>query len=160
MDDALAEKIRQEELTSEFNRRYAEAIAIRFRDWHIAATIVLGIFGASSVLAFFAKAASPTVSVVLSSIVSLVSTVVLPALRWQKIQGEALAERKAWSNLNAEFELLASSSSTATEKEKDFARLRKAMSKQEGNGILLPRHKKLLAKIQRDVDVFHNLIGG
>ena len=83
------------------------------------------------------------VGISLNSLASLVSTIVLPQLKWQKIEGEAISERKAWAILQADFELLAWSEDSEEEKRKEFARIRRASAKQQGNGVILPRIPKL-----------------
>ncbi len=157
MNDELAELIRQGQLDADFNARYAEAIAIRYRHRHVAANIFLGLCTAGTVTAFFAKLVSPTVGVSMNSIASLVSTIVLPQLKWQKIEGEAISERKAWAILHADFELLAVSDDSDEDKLREFSRLRKACGKQQGNGIILPRSPKLKKQVEQEVAAYHNL---
>jgi hypothetical protein len=157
MNDALAEQIRQGQLDADFNARYAEAIAIRYRHRHIAANIFLGLCTAGTVTAFFAKLVSPTVGVSLNSVASLVSTIILPQLKWQKIEGEAISERKAWAILQADFELLAISNDVDEDKIKEYSRLRRACGKQQGNGVILPRIPKLKRQVEQEVAAYHNL---
>ena len=100
---------------------------------------------------------SPAVSVTLNSVASIVSTVVLPQFKWAKVEGEAIAERKAWAGILADYELLSSSTDDASEIRKEFSRLRRACARQQGNGVILPRIKKLLNKAQDDVATYHQL---
>jgi hypothetical protein len=159
MNNALAEQIRQGQLDADLNVRYAEAIALTYRHRHLAGNVVCGLCTAGTVTALVTKLVSPVIGITLNSVASLVTTIVLPQFKWQKIEGEAISERKAWAILKADFDLLAISDDSDAEKKKEFTRLHKASAKQQGNGVILPRLPKLQRKIELAVATYHKLEG-
>lgn len=139
---------------ADFNARYHDALCRRFLNRDLALRMALAFF---ALVVFVVGRVWTDMSAVwqtLSGAIALISTTLLPLLKWNKLIPRIEAERLRWIQLKNEYENLWTDTKADGDwpsAQNELRKLRKKDKDAEKSGGVIPEHADLLDKARRDV---------
>ena len=144
---------------ADFNAQYHDDLCRRYSKRDLVMRISLAI---AAVVVFSCGRLLPQGSSLwqtLAGTITLISTTVVPLLKWSKLIPRIEAERLRWIQLKNEYKNLWTDAKTTGDwstAKKELRKLRKKDSTAEQSGGIIPKHRDLLDKARNDVVMMHS----